>query len=298
VNTIGINTQGQFFAALGLEFPLNFIAINGQELGDYIKFEAEFNFLVDFGNATSTIDSLISDVKHLNSGSGPAFLNTLLSSGAEITSVVNGTISIALNEITHGFLKDFDFDVAGANFLVTTGSGYSGMPTGFYAYFDSDIISGLVDAVSDYFSCYAAIFSTIGFTAPQIPATGISMGLFIQTQYLGITFTFPGFAMQCMFDYTNNVGSCEFGLSAFTALLQEATWVFQKAVAMFDKTGAQIVSIADDAANMGSNLASAVTTAANQAAAAAQSVGSALGNAAGTVSSGVNSGVQALKHIF
>jgi hypothetical protein len=257
INTKSVTTRGHAYMSLGLSFPADWLKINGKSLEDIVSLKLKAKLLVDFGNVSSVFTSFVSQLDNMNSTTAKSMGTTILNLGSEVTAIMEGSINIELENLTNGFIQDFEVTIASANLLISRGGGESGMSTGMYLYLGSDVAEALIDTIQDFIDHFSSVMGFVGFDIPSVPSSGTSAGIFIQTGSMGIQINLAGVTLKCIF-YYGSKGSCQFSDKYFTALINAGKWVIKKASKFFDETGDEIGSFAMDTANFAKNLSNTV----------------------------------------
>jgi hypothetical protein len=257
VTTKTVTTKGHIYLGLGLSFPADWLKINGKSLEDIIALNIKGKLLVDLGNVSSVITDTINSFSTLDNHTATNVGSNLLKLGSEVTLEITGQLVILFEDLTNGFIPDFEVTIGYAALLATKGSGESGLPAGMYLYLGTDIAQALMNTIQDFIDHFSDLIGFVGVSLPSIPSTGSSVGLFIQSSSMGIEFSFAGIKLKCLY-YYGSKGSCKFSDKYITALINAGKWVIKKAGAFFDETGDEIASFAKDSAKFAKNLATGV----------------------------------------
>jgi hypothetical protein len=268
VNSKEITTYGHFLIGLGFSTPLEFIKIDNKSISDIFSLDLDTKFIVDLGNAASTIDKFINQIQNVNKENTKNLIDAIMNQGAELTIQVAGTFSINLNDLTRGFIDNMEFNIGSAAILVSMGgsNNASGMNTGFYIYFTMDNVLNLGSIYSRMWMNFAAILDKIGLPKIPFPKVGASLGIFIQSDSVGFEFKLSQISLKCMYIYSSKKGSCDFNNKVFTAIIDGAKWVIKEAGKFFESTGKEIVNFSKDVGGFAENSASAVAKVTKQAA--------------------------------
>ena len=297
VSTKQVTTKGHFLFGLNLTFPHDWLKINGKNLGDYVSFELNTVFLVDFGTSTSIVTSLISSIKNATKASGQTLMNSVLKQGAELTAYLDGQLVLGLDDMTDSLFQDISVSAQATLLITQGGSGSnSGLTAGMYIYFTSDIVSNLLDALYGVYDHFGSILGQIGISKPSISGADLSLGLFITPDAAGFQFDFAGISFKCIFNFSSSKGSCQFSDKFFTAIANAGKWVIKKASKLFDETGDEIVKVAKEVGKFAVNTAKAVADkTASLAKQTTQAVTSAANTVANTAKSTAKTVTKALK---
>jgi hypothetical protein len=253
-----ITTYGHFMIGLGLSLPLHDLNFGGVKMDDIISFDLQTTFMIDFGNLSSTVSSLVTQVLNATKTSYSTILQTIMKTNAEMTLQVKGKLSLNLGDLTRGFFPDLEFEIGTANLLLSAGGSgaASGMARGLYMSLDANI-SDAFNAVINQFS---NIFKIIGIPSFSLPSLNVRLGIFVESDAVGFEFNSQIFTLKCMFILDTLIGSCNNNSQFFTALIKAGKWIIKHATQLFDQMGADVVSFGYDIKNFATNAADAATT--------------------------------------
>lgn len=258
VDTKSITTYGHFFLKIGLSIPLGDLSIGGKKLKDFFTFNIDALLMVDFGNAFSTVSSIITEILNANKDTGRNIVNKIVQTNSEITFTIMGSIVLNINSLTNGFLPDIEINVAQANLLLTLGNGgASGLNRGVYFYYSSGInnISQIFDAVV---APIKPLLNLFGVSLPSINFNlNVGFGMFVSDDSLGLTLVFPGLSLYCLCIYSNKSCSCGVNGSFFTALLEAGKWLVKQARQIAETVGKVAVEFANETGKFAVNAANA-----------------------------------------
>ena len=246
VKTKSITTKGHVMFNFEINLPGKYININGKDLSDLITLSASITFLIDFGDVASVAQSAINSLQSMSTSSALSTLDTVLSSGPELSLSIDGKLSFNFEKLTDGFLPDFSFVLADLDMLLTAGSGTSGLKAGFYMHFNTNIAKDLVNVIKSVVELMASPFGKFGISSSIVPSCDIDFGLFANTEAMGFSFAFFSASVSCMFKYSGQKFSCSVNAGFITAIIEAGKWVFKKASKLFDTTGDAIASFATD----------------------------------------------------
>jgi len=148
-----------------------------------------------------------------------------------------------LSGLTDSFLPDIKINLSSVHFLVTLNGGSTGLPLGVYMYFQSNLIQGIFDAITNLLNHLGGILKIFNFKMPSINVGEIDFGVFFTSEAMGFKFNVIGLDVQCMYQLATKKGSCKFNSNIFTALLDAGKWVIKEAKELFDVAGKEIVVV-------------------------------------------------------
>jgi hypothetical protein len=259
LETKKITTRGHFYLGLNLSIPIDFIKIGKKSLKDIFDLRLSSLFMVDLGahigsTLTQLVDTMTSGKPDKN------FTKNIMNIGSELTVEMKGKLALKLEDLTEGFLDDIELELGQANAYITRNlpDNATGLTAGVYMYLKSDILKNLFSIVENLLSDFGPILKQIKFIRKAIPSSQTYMGLFITTEAMGMSMSFGGNTIMCMFIYSKKNGSCSFNGSFFTALIEGAKWVIKEAKELFDNTGKEIVRFTKGVGKFAKMAASAV----------------------------------------
>lgn len=274
--TIDVSTQGHFYLAAGLTFPQQIFG-DIEFLAEAVSLDVTGTFMIDFGNNSSnqigSINSYSDTTK--NNNMAVSFIQNLLTSG-EVSASLSGSLTINLNELTHGVMPNLEFDLGELDCLITSGGGASGQPAGFYLYAESglDFFMALLNTI---FGAMGKLFSLVGISSIPGINSGDSFGVFVNSNYAGFTFGFTlidSESIYCIYDFTKDSGSC--GVQGFflTFLYNVGKWIINEvediwgdvvnALGEFDQDLNNLANeVAQDIVNVANDIGSGIVTAAD-----------------------------------
>jgi hypothetical protein len=256
INSRQITTRGHFYFGLDIAMPFDF-KIAGKTLKDFIEISRSTKFMVDFGHVGTAVKDFVTSLSDGKPDKNTIY--SIMNLGAEMTVSVDSKMTLKFEDITKGLFDDLELNIGTVDVLITKGGdSASGLPLGIYVYFSSDILKNLFDLFDKLCDDMGPILNKIGFQKISFPKTNSSLGVFISNEATGFDFRLPGLYVKCMFLYSQNKGSCQFGSKLFTALINGAKWVVKKAAKFFDDTGEDIVEFANDAGKFSKKVAVAV----------------------------------------
>jgi hypothetical protein len=258
-----VTTRGHFYFGVDIALPFNF-KIAGKTLEDFIEVGLSTKFMVDFGQVSNSVKDFVSSLS--DGKPDKKTLNSIMNLGAELTVSLDSKMTLKFEDITKGLFDDLELNIGTVDVLITQGGSNSAsrLPAGIYVYFSSDILKNLFDLFDKLCDDFGPILDKIGFKKISFPKTNSSLGVFITNEATGFDFKLPGLYVKCMFIYSKNKGSCQFGSKLFTALIEGAKWVVRKAAKFFDDAGEEIVEFANDAGKFSEKAAKAVAKKAGQ----------------------------------
>ena len=249
--------KAHFLFVLNLALP-NF-KVGSKDLKEYLELNATITYMIDLGNVTSTISSLVSSLFNSSSTceTKSGLIRTIRNLGAEYTMTIDGKLTLQLAKHTNGFLPNLDFELFSTVLVVTTGSGSTGLGAGIYLHLKSNLVEAIYKVFKSFMDRFLDLF---GVSMPSINLGSLdsSMGLFIDTTMFGMKIGFPGISLECYFKFDGAKGSCKFNQNIFTALLEAAKWVIKKATKLFEETGATIAEFGSNTVDFAKDASKAV----------------------------------------
>lgn len=243
VHSDTITTYGHIFADLGVSFPTDAIKIGNKDIGDYISFDADILFLVDFGDVDTVVQAAVNSIKSLSKDKAISALKALIKSGPEITLNINGVLTINLEELSKGALCDLSFTLASVQVLLTGGSGRSGLETGFYIRVGSDAVSDMINSLQGIFDNYMEIFEKLGLGGSfTVPPVGVELGLFLSKSSFGFQITFFGVKFKCLLIFDGFQFSCSINANIFSIIADAANFVIKKVSKFFETSGSVLMT--------------------------------------------------------
>ncbi|KAL6075098.1 hypothetical protein QOT17_003851 [Balamuthia mandrillaris] len=243
-----VTVQGYYFDSLLVSYP-NFWRVGSNTINKIIEISGEATRIFDFSAVEPFIDGLTS----LGSPEEATFLLDEMKGATEAQFIVQGVITLKLNDLTKNFLKAFIFTVDGANLLISNGGGTSGVEAGVYAYLNTDMAESLQDAVEKTIYHFNGLLKELGVSVPKIVAgSDAGLGVFVTESAAG--FSIRGFGLNCYCTYKfpafngdKAKASCNFAdLAFFTAVWDGVKWVIKEATEFFLDTGRDIARISAD----------------------------------------------------
>lgn len=262
MNEVQVNLKAHFMFNMQLQLPIDYEILPDINLNQLVNFNLSGVIFVDFGPAAKTVENMINIFLKPNRATFKQQVNNLLKSGAEISAQVIGTLVVNFQNLTRGFINNMSITVAQCNILITTGgpNSSSGLPGGVYAYISGSAIQNLANLVSNMTSRYSSILNQMGIKLPSTPQVdeGSSISFFIDNQYAGFRVKLNNFAFMCLFQFSNQSGSCNFGNSFFSGISDGVNFAIKEAKQFFDNTGKDIQKFSKDVENSLNNAANKV----------------------------------------
>jgi hypothetical protein len=228
IKTKDVTALGSLYFELGLAIPTDFIKISEKlDIGNYIGISANVRIMIDLGDIETVISGIIDELKHVSKSTAKNIVSKAMGLGRELSLKIDGTLTINLEELTHGLLCDFEFTLLQRSVLLTRGESNTGLPAGFYFSQGSDVVSDMINSVQGIFDNFSSIIEKLGIPSIKVPPIGIWLSFFINTTAVGFRVEFLSITASCMLKFEGWEFSCQINAKIFTMIADATKYVFK-----------------------------------------------------------------------
>ena len=255
IKVVDVTSLGHFTFVLNVGLPD--FKLGKKNLKEFFSLNATTTVLVDLGNVASNVATAISSLNSVNSCENSAnTIQSIKNSGAELTIVAEGFLTIKLNDLTRGFFPDLDIELGEASFVASLGGGNTGLPAGVYLYFKSNVLQAILDVFEYLFNYYLSIISDkFNISMPDLSGAEMSLGLFFSESKVGFVFNFSAGEFRCLYDFDKKKGGCKYIDHFFTMIVGAIVDAIVAVGEFFEEVGETICNLATSAYRTLDNLA-------------------------------------------
>jgi hypothetical protein len=134
-------------------------------------------------------------------------------------------------------------DLAKATFLIVNGDdGNTGLPKGYYMYFNQNNITNLLDILKKFVNQQGNLFKgakldlidTFNTFTSSLPIGLIRFGFYITEGQMGFRFAYAQTVIVCSFKTRSFEFSCQYNFNYVSAVLGAGKWMVKKATSLFE----------------------------------------------------------------
>jgi hypothetical protein len=260
--------KGHVSLGFGLTFPLDF-KIGSYSLKDLLEFKVQASFLLDLGKGVSSvsIQRFIKSIFKRETKAKRSEVEEIFKITPEFSATMKGKLSIKLQQLTGGFLEDFEMDIGDCNLIVTSAGKYteSELPNGVYIYFETNLFLGFMKNLLDgLFKHFENILKIFGIGKPSLSNRSSlfsnKVGIVMNSELVGFQLNFYGFEIDCFWRFKDNKGSCKFDHIIFVAIREGVNYIVKEAAKFFDETGKTVGKFTANFVNMIVSIGAAVNS--------------------------------------